>query len=162
MMKIVTIGDEVLRNRAATIAEVDESIRQLAENMIVTMHEGDGIGLAGPQIGVLKRIFVCHVKGDEPRVFINPEIVETSLEQVPYEEGCLSIPGVYADVIRPEAIKVQAQNEQGKLFRLDVSGLLSRVIQHEMDHLKGVLFIDHLEERKRRRLMKLYEKRWRG
>jgi peptide deformylase len=162
MMKIVTVGDEVLRNRAASIAEVDDSIRHLAETMIETMHEGDGIGLAGPQVGVLKRIFVCHVKGDEPRVFINPEIVETSLEQVPYEEGCLSIPGVYADVIRPEAIKVQAQNERGKLFRLDASGLLSRVIQHEMDHLKGVLFIDHLEERKRRRLMKLYEKRWRG
>jgi peptide deformylase len=162
MMKIITVGDDVLRGKAATIAEVDESVKHLAEDMIVTMHEGDGIGLAAPQIGILKRMFVCHVRGDQPRVFINPEIIGTSLEEVEYEEGCLSIPGVYADVLRPELIQVQALNEKGKMFKLDADGLLSRVIQHEMDHLKGVLFIDHLEERKRRRLMKLYEKRWRG
>lgn len=162
MMKIITIGDEVLRGKAATVADFDEGLVRLSEEMITTMHEGDGIGLAAPQVGILKRIFVCHVRGDKPRVFINPEIIGTSPEEAEYEEGCLSIPGVYADVVRPEAIQVQAMNEKGKLFKLDADGLLARVIQHEMDHLKGVLFIDHLEERKRRRLMKLYEKRWRG
>lgn len=161
-MKIVTIGDEVLRQSAATVPEVDEETRRFALSMIDTMHEGDGIGLAAPQVGVLKRIFVCHVRGDQPRVFINPEIIGTSPELVDYEEGCLSIPGVYADVSRPEQISVQAVNEDGKRFSLEASGLLSRVIQHEMDHLKGVLFIDHLEEHKRRRLMKLYKRRWRG
>ncbi|ADK80781.1 peptide deformylase [Sediminispirochaeta smaragdinae] len=161
-MKILTLGNELLRERTATVAEVDESIRRLADDMIVTMHEDDGVGLAAPQIGVLKRLFVCHVRGDVPRVFINPEIIGTSQEQVRYEEGCLSIPGIYADVLRPESIQVQAIDENGKAFKLAAEGLLARVIQHEMDHLKGVLFIDHLEERKRRRLLKLYEKRWRG
>ena len=162
MMKIVTVGDDVLRQKAAAVPEVDEETRRFALSMIETMQQGDGIGLAAPQVGVTKRLFVCHVRGDEPRVFINPEIIGTSLELVEYEEGCLSIPGGYANVTRPDTISVQAQNEEGKRFTLEASGLLSRVIQHEMDHLKGVLFIDHLEEHKRRRLMKLYKKRWRG
>lgn len=158
-MKIVRIGEEVLRQQAASIPEVDESIQHLAESMIDTMHQGDGVGLAAPQVGVSKRMFVCHVRGDEPRVFINPEIIGTSTEMVAYEEGCLSIPGVWADVSRPEKIEVQAMNLKGKMFKLEADGMLARVIQHENDHLRGVLFIDHLEERKRRRLLKSYEKR---
>ena len=127
--------------------------------MIDAMHESDGIGLAGPQVGVEKRLFVCHVPDDEPRVFINPDIIGTSQELSPYEEGCLSIPGVYSEIIRPNSITVQAWNLEGKPFRMEVSGILARVIQHEMDHLKGVLFIDHLTEKKRQRIVSQYERR---
>ncbi len=158
MLKIVTLGDERLRKRAAVITDIDKIIYDLAEGMIEAMHVGNGIGLAGPQVGELKRLFVCHVQRDEARVFINPEIIETSQELVTYEEGCLSIPGIYADVVRPARVTVQAWNQNGKPFRLDAEGMLARVIQHELDHLNGVLFLDHVSEKKRERLMKVYYK----
>lgn len=159
MLKIVTLGDPRLLQRAAVVAEVDRLVFDLSQGMIDAMREGNGIGLAGPQVGELKRIFVCQVAGDIARVFINPEIIQTSQELVTMEEGCLSIPGIYADVVRPEAITVQAWNEKGRPFRIDAEGTLSRVIQHEIDHLNGVLFLEHLSERKRERLTKLYWKR---
>ncbi|MFQ3547068.1 MAG: peptide deformylase, partial [Termitinemataceae bacterium] len=121
-----------------------------------------GIGLAGPQVGLLQRIFIVHIEGETPRVFINPTIIGTSPEQSQYEEGCLSIPGMYADVNRPEKITIQAWNERGRPFTLDAEGLLARVIQHEYDHLEGVLFIDRLSELKRKRLIALYEKKMRA
>jgi peptide deformylase len=159
MLEIRTLGDDVLRKQSARIADIDDTIATLAKDMLATMYEDDGVGLAGPQVGVAKKIFVCHVQEDQARVFINPQIIFTSQEQVAYEEGCLSIPGLYADVLRPAAISVQAWNERGRPFKLDAEGMLARVIQHEMDHLKGTLFIDHLEEKKRRRLLKGYEKK---
>lgn len=159
MLDIVTLGDDVLREQVDEIKDVNGEIADLAQNMISAMYNGDGIGLAAPQVGLLHSLFVCHVNGDEPRVFINPQIIGTSQEMLPYEEGCLSIPGVYGDVIRPAAITVQAINEKGKPFRIDAEGMLARVIQHEMDHLKGVLFIDHLEETQRERLVKAYNKK---
>jgi peptide deformylase len=127
--------------------------------MIDVLHEGKGVGLAGPQVGLMKRIFVVHVDRDIPRIFINPTITMTSQEQVKYEEGCLSIPGIYADVIRPENIQVQAWNERGRPFTLDASGILARVILHEYDHLEGMLFIDRLSEPKRKKVVAKWEKR---
>ena len=159
MLNIVTLGDEVLRKQAALIPEVDRLIEDLAAAMIDAMHTGKGIGLAGPQIGELKRLFVTHVEEDDPRVFINPQIIQTSHDQATYEEGCLSIPGIYADVERPYEITVQAWNERGRPFTIDAEGLLARVIQHELDHLNGVLFLDYLDDRKRNRLLGQYNRK---
>ena len=159
MLDIVTLGDDVLREQVDEIQDVNGEIAELAQSMLSTMYTGDGVGLAAPQVGLLKSLFVCHVNGDQPRVFINPQIIGTSQEMLPYEEGCLSIPGVYGDVIRPASITVQAINERGRPFKVDAEGMLARVIQHEMDHLKGVLFIDHLDEKQRERLLKTYQKK---
>jgi peptide deformylase len=158
-MDILTLGNELLRQKAEPIRPIDAQYKKIAEEMIEALHEGKGVGLAGPQVGLLKRIFVIHVEGDEPRVFINPSIVETSQDQVKYEEGCLSIPGFYADVIRSARIRVQAWNEKGRPFTLDAEGLLARVILHEHDHLEGVLFIDRLSEPKRNRILTKFERR---
>ena len=121
MMDIVTLGNEkeaVLKGSASLISDINEQIEQIALAMIESMIESDGIGLAGPQVDYPKRIFVTRAPGDEPRVFINPEIIQTSMEIVPYEEGCLSVPGVFAEVMRPAAVTVQAWNEKGKPFGL--------------------------------------------
>ncbi|QQO08938.1 peptide deformylase [Breznakiella homolactica] len=158
-MEILTLGNELLRLKAEPVAVIDDEIRKLSEEMIEIMHADKGVGLAGPQVGVLKRIFVIHVDGDIPRVFINPSIIGTSQDQVKYEEGCLSIPGVWADVIRPAAVKIQAWNERGRPFTMEAEGITARVIQHEYDHLDGVLFIDRLSEMKRTRVVAKYEKR---
>jgi peptide deformylase len=162
MLKILTLGDERLTKRASVVGTVDKMVVDLAHAMIEAMQVGNGIGLAGPQVGELKRIFVCHVQRDETRIFINPEIIATSQELVTYEEGCLSIPGIYADVVRPERVTVQALNENGKPFRLEADGVLARVVQHEIDHLNGVLFLDHISEKKRQRLLKSYLKSTEG
>jgi peptide deformylase len=161
-MEIITLGNEVLRQKALPIQDIDAQVKALAQEMIETMHRGRGIGLAGPQVGLLQRIFVVQIDGDSPRVFINPSIIGTSPEISQYEEGCLSIPGLYADVTRPEKVTVQAWNERGRPFTLDAEGLLARVIQHEYDHLEGVLFIDRLSEPKRNRLLTLYDKKMRA
>lgn len=161
-MNIVTLGDERLRLKAEAVKPIGGEYQKIAEAMVETLHAGKGIGLAGPQVGLLKRIFAVHVEGDIPRVFINPSIIETSQEQASYEEGCLSIPGVWAEVVRPKGIKVQAWNEKGRPFTLEAGGILARVILHEYDHLEGVLFIDRLSEPKRNRLLNKYEKRKRA
>ncbi len=159
MLDIVTLGDEGLREKAAVIADINEEVADLAAKMIEILDKGIGIGLAGPQVGASKRIFVTKAPGDIARVFINPEIIFTSQEMGKYEEGCLSIPGVYAEVIRPLEISVQAWNLKGKPFRVDDNGLLARIIQHENDHLNGVLFPDRLKEKQRERVLKLYRKK---
>lgn len=159
MLTIVTLGNDLLRKHAAMIPDIDKKITDLAAAMIESMHAGNGIGLAGPQVGEAKRLFVTHIEGDEPRVFINPQIIQTAQDQAAYEEGCLSIPGMFADVERPAAVTVQAWNERGRPFTLDAEGLLARVVLHEFDHLNGVLFIDHLDDKKRARLVSTYEKR---
>lgn len=158
MLNIYTLPDELLRAKSEPVEDIDGETKQLALDMIDTMHEGNGIGLAGIQVGVARRLFVVHVAKDTPRVFINPEILETSVEEVEYEEGCLSIPGIYADVRRSAAVKIQAWNERGKPFKLDADGLLARVILHEFDHLNGVLFLDYLSDRKRDKLLKQYDR----
>lgn len=156
-LQLVLHPDELLREKSTRVADIDGEIVRLADAMIEAMHRARGIGLAGVQVGRLHRIFVTHVEGDKPRVFINPSILETSVEQVDYDEGCLSIPAIYADVRRPEAIRVQAWNERGRPFTMDADGMLARVIQHENDHLNGVLFIDYLTEQVRNDVMAAYD-----
>jgi peptide deformylase len=153
------LGDDLLRQKAELIKPIGGEYKKIASDMIDLLHAGKGVGLAGPQIGLMKRIFVVHVEGEEPRVFINPSIIETSQELSKYEEGCLSIPGVWADVERPASVRVQAWNAKGRPFTLDAEGILARVIQHEYDHLEGVLFIDRIGEVKRKKLLARYEKR---
>jgi peptide deformylase len=157
-MKIITIGNELLRCKAEPIANISGEIAHIAGEMIKALIDGKGVGLAGPQVSFMKRIFVVHVEDDEPRVFINPSILETSQETAKYEEGCLSVPGIWADVMRPKSVKIQAWNEKGRPFTLEAGGILARVIQHEYDHLEGVLFIDRLPEQKRKRLLDKIEK----
>ena len=158
MIDIVTLGADVLRQKAQTVNVFDEELISLIDAMKEAMH-GEGIGLAAPQVGVGKRLFICQPEGHSLYVFINPEITLTSEELSGYEEGCLSIPGIWADVTRPQQIQIQAFNEKGKPFRVDADGILARVIQHELDHLNGVLFIDHVSDRKREKLVKEYEKK---
>ncbi|MFP4330574.1 MAG: peptide deformylase [Alkalispirochaetaceae bacterium] len=158
MLELVYVPDEVLTTKAAAVKEIDEQTRLLAGRMVEAVQYHDGIGLAAPQINVLSRIFVVYLRDDKPRVFINPEILGTSMEESVIEEGCLSIPGVYAEVKRPAAVSVQAFNERGRPFSLEADGMLARVILHEFDHLNGVLFTDHLSDAKRERLMKKYKK----
>lgn len=162
MLDIYTIGADVLRKNAEPIETFDEELAGLVAKMFDTMKLGKGVGLAAPQVGLAKRLFVMQIEGDTPRVFVNPEIVQTSLELESFEEGCLSIPGVYADLDRPSGIRVQAWNERGRRFVLEAEGFLARVIQHELDHLNGVLFTDRLSEKNRDRLLKQYEKRMRA
>ena len=157
-MQILTLGNESLRQRALPVKEIGPEYLKIAEEMLNALYAGEGIGLAGPQVGIQERIFVIHVQGDSPRVFINPSIIETSQETVKYEEGCLSIPGTYTEVVRPKAVKMQAWNEKGKPFTLEAEGIVARVILHEYDHLEGILFIDRISEQKRERLLAKIEK----
>jgi peptide deformylase len=157
-MKIITLGDDLLRQKAKKIEKTDKDTGNIAKQMLEILKRDKGVGLAGPQIGLMKRIFVVHIEGDEERIFINPSILETSHATSKYEEGCLSVPGVYANVIRSESIKIQAWNEKGRPFTLEAGGLLARVIQHEYDHLEGILFIDHVPEKIREKLVTKYEK----
>jgi len=157
-MRILTLGDELLRQKAQPVKEIGSEYFKVVEELVKTLYVGDGIGLAGPQIGILDRIFVVHVEGDILRVFINPSIIETSQETMKFEEGCLSIPGIYTDVVRPRSVKIQAWNEKGRPFTLEASGMLARVILHEYDHLEGILFIDRISEQKRKRILARIEK----
>ncbi len=162
MLDIYTIGAEVLRDTTVPVETFDAELLELVEKMFDTMILGKGVGLAAPQVGLNKKLFVMQIDGEPRRVFINPQIVETSLELSKFEEGCLSIPGVYADLERPEMVRIQAWNERGRRFTLEADGFLARVIQHEMDHLNGILFTDRLPERKRETLLAQYEKRMRA
>jgi peptide deformylase len=157
-MKVITLGNELLRRKAEAVKDINGETKKIAEEMLDTLRKQKGVGLAGPQIGLMKRIFVIHIEGDEPRVFINPSIVATSQETIKYEEGCLSIPGVWADVVRPRVVRIQAWNEKGRPFTMETEGILARVILHEYDHLEGVLFIDRLPPRKRDRVLAKLDK----
>jgi peptide deformylase len=156
MLNIITLGDEQLRKHSILVPDLNGTVHTLIEQMFESLREYKGIGLAAVQVGSLYRLFITEVGGDKPRVFVNPEILETSLEQASYEEGCLSIPGVEADVLRPQRVRVQAWNEKGRPFTLDAEDLLARVVQHEFDHLNGVLFIDRIDPKKRERLVRQY------
>ncbi|CCI38903.1 MULTISPECIES: peptide deformylase [Microcystis] len=143
------LGDRVLRQPAKRIAKVDDSIRQLAREMLQTMYSSNGIGLAAPQVAVNKQLIVIDCEPDKPEnpplILINPQIIGYSPELCKAEEGCLSIPDVFLDVIRPQALEVSYKDEQGKPRKLQANGLLARVIQHEMDHLNGVMFVDRVD-----------------
>jgi peptide deformylase len=148
-LQIHYLGDRVLRQPAKRIAKVDGSVRQLVREMLQTMYSANGIGLAAPQVAVNKQLLVIDCEPDQatipPLVLINPKITRYSRELCRGEEGCLSIPGVYLDVVRPQAIEVSFKDEMGRLQTLKTSGLLARAIQHEMDHLNGVLFVDRVD-----------------
>lgn len=142
ILDIVKLGEDSLRQKSVPVEEVNDEIRQLAEDMFETMIEAEGVGLAAPQVGRNIRMFVLIADDDVRRVFINPQIIKTSSEVGDYDEGCLSIPQVYETITRPLAVTVQAVNEKGRPFTLDADGLLARIIQHEYDHLDGILYID--------------------
>ena len=142
VLDIVKLGEESLRQKSEPVPEVNDEIRQLAQDMFETMIEKEGVGLAAPQIGRNIRMFVLIADDEVRRVFINPQIIKTSSEMSDYDEGCLSIPQVYETITRPAAVTVQALNENGRPFTLDADGFLARIIQHEYDHLDGILYID--------------------
>ncbi|NER81792.1 MAG: peptide deformylase [Leptolyngbya sp. SIO1D8] len=147
-LEIHTLGDRVLRQPAKRVAKVDNDIRQLVRDMLQTMYSSDGIGLAAPQVAVNKQLIVVDVEPDNaakpPVVLINPKIIRTSKEICTGQEGCLSIPGVYLDVVRPAAIEVSFKDEHGRPQKLKAADLLARCILHEMDHLDGVMFVDRV------------------
>ena len=162
---ILIIPDAQLRQTAATVAVVDDSVRALVEDMFETMYKAPGIGLAAPQIGVLRRVVVLDVakRRDEeasadPIVMINPVITWASAEKSVYEEGCLSIPDYYEEVERPAVVHVSFLDRDGTPGSLEADGILATCIQHEIDHLNGVLFIDHISRLKRVRVMRKFEK----
>jgi len=160
MLDIYTLGEEVLREKTEPIKTFDNGLAILVDAMFETLEEADGLGLAAPQIGVSKRIFVVDTRRQGERLaFINPDILETSHEQGPYEEGCLSIPGMYYNIVRPLEVTIQAQDVTGKSFVTKASGILARTIQHEFDHLNGVLFIDRMEKEAREKLVAAYGKK---
>ncbi|MDW7667503.1 MAG: peptide deformylase [Bacillota bacterium] len=137
-------GDEILRKKSRVIKNINDRIRVLSEDMVETMIENNGIGLAAPQVGVLKRLIVVDIEED-PMVMVNPEILEKSGEQI-INEGCLSVPNKNGDVKRPEQLKVKYTDLNGNSHTIKTEGLLSVVISHEVDHLNGVLFIDKVIE----------------
>lgn len=148
-LSIVKYGSQVLRKRAEPVTSVTPELQRLADEMIEAMYEAGGVGLAAPQVGRSVRLFVMDVAREgeprQPYVFFNPEIVAASPEKETAEEGCLSIPDVWAEVTRPEAITVRALDRDGKPFEVkDAHGLFARCVQHEMDHLEGVLFVDKI------------------
>jgi peptide deformylase len=140
LRKIRTKEDEVLRKKSKLVTQFDDRTKTLIKDMIDTMYEANGVGLAAPQIGILKRVVVIDI-GEGPIVLINPKIIDSkgSIEEL---EGCLSIPGQQGSVIRPQFVKVKAQNENGEEFEIKGEGLLARAFCHEIDHLDGILYID--------------------
>jgi peptide deformylase len=160
---IVEVPDPRLREISSPVDGVDDELRTLVEDMFETMYDAPGIGLAAIQVGVPKRILVIDLQepleeGGEPvkkpLVFINPEILEHSDQDVPYTEGCLSVPDQFAEVDRPDRIKARWLDESGKKHEEVIEGLLATCLQHEMDHLEGILFIDHLSRLKREMILK--------
>ena len=142
------LGDRVLRQPAKRVTKIDDELRLLARQMLQTMYSEDGIGLAAPQVGVNKQVIVVDCEPDKPEapalVLINPVITKTGGQACVIQEGCLSIPQVFLDVTRPETIEVSFKDEQGRPQKLTADGLLARVIQHEIDHLNGVMFVDRV------------------
>lgn len=153
LKSIIIHPDPRLKKVCVPIGEVDTSVRKLAEDMLETMYDAPGIGLAAPQVGVMKRLFVadCHREEQptDPTVFINPKITWTSEELNTYEEGCLSIPDLYADVTRPAEVRISYTDLEGKLQERECDALWATCVQHELDHLNGKLFIDYLSTVKR-------------
>ena len=152
---ILTVPNSRLKQVSTPVETVDDALRALMDDMLETMYDAPGIGLAAIQVGVPKRVIVMDLaRADEdkaPRYFVNPEIVWRSEETLPYEEGCLSVPDIYDEVERPARVKLRYLNYHGEQIEEDAEGVFAVCIQHEMDHLEGVLFIDHLSRLKRER-----------
>ena len=147
-LEIFKLGSNTLRTNANRITKVDTETRKLAQEMLQSMYSAKGIGLAAPQVGISKELLVIDINFEdsaaEPLILINPEITAFGSTLNSYEEGCLSIPGVYLNVIRPSTIKLKFRDEMGRPRKMNADGLLARCIQHEVDHLRGVLFVDRV------------------
>lgn len=158
LLPILVAPDPRLKQKAIRVAAVDDEVRRLMEDMLETMYEAPGIGLAAPQVGVGKRVIVVDIGKDEedrqPIRMANPEIVWVSDDDNSYEEGCLSVPEHYASVVRPRAIRVRYLDHQNEIREIAADGLLATVLQHEMDHLDGILFIDHISALKRNMILR--------
>jgi peptide deformylase len=162
---IITLPDKRLHKRAAAVASVDAEVGALMDDLLETMYAAPGIGLAATQIGVMKRVMVLDIakRQDEtaspdPMVFANPEILWASEETSAHDEGCLSIPEFFEEVVRPTRIRVAYLDRSGKRQEIEADGILARCLQHEIDHLNGVLFIDHISRLKRERILKKFSK----
>lgn len=149
---IRVVGDPVLRQRASEVTSIDGRLAKLAEDMIVTMYEAPGMGLAAPQVGVEKRLFVCDV-GDGPRTVVNPRIVETDGEWA-YEEGCLSVPGLSWEIIRPKRVHLLGYDLDGNELSIEADEIEARCYQHELDHLDGVLLLERLDPDTRKQALR--------
>ena len=157
-LEVKTFGDPVLKTRASRVKEFDESLARLAEEMVATMHEREGVGLAANQVGRLKRILVAATEEDE-YVLVNPVIEASSEEKETLAEGCLSIPGIQVEVERPLAVTVSGQDASGEDLRIEAEGLLARIIQHEVDHLDGVLILDRTDRESRKAALREWRER---
>ncbi|MEQ9347101.1 MAG: peptide deformylase [Thalassospira sp.] len=162
LREILIVPDPRLKKECEPVTDVNDEIRQLLDDMLETMYAAPGIGLAAPQIGVMKRVVVMDVSDDDekskPLKLINPEIIWESEEMAVYQEGCLSIPDQYADVERPAEVGMRYLDENGKEHEIEADGLLATCIQHEIDHLDGVLFTDYLSALKRNMILKKVQK----
>jgi peptide deformylase len=162
LREILTVPHPVLKQVSQPVDKVDDELRALMDDMLETMYAAPGIGLAAVQVGVPKRVIVMDLAREgedkQPRYFVNPEILWASDETAPYEEGCLSVPEIYDEVERPAKVKLRYLNYQGEAVEEDADGLFAVCIQHEMDHLEGVLFIDHLSRLKREQAIKKVKK----
>ena len=159
ILNVLEFPDPRLRTRAALVDAVDDDVRQLIDDMFATMYAAPGIGLAATQVDVHRRLLVADVSSDKsaPHALVNPEIVEQD-GRIVTEEGCLSVPGIYAEVPRAERIRVAFLDRDGESQEADMDGLLAVCVQHEMDHLEGRLFVDYLSEAKRQRIRKRLQK----
>ena len=155
---ILIAPDPRLKIKSKPVIEVDENICQLMDDMLETMHSAQGIGLAAPQINVHKRIIVVDVVGEDDvsqqLCMANPEIIEVSDEDLSNDEGCLSLPEHYSEVIRPSSVRIRYLDRKNKICELDATGILSVCIQHEIDHLDGILFVDHISSLKRNMILR--------
>ena len=154
LLPILKFPDKRLKTIATPVEQVNDEIKQLVDNMFETMYEHSGVGLAATQVDKHIRLFVADVSEDntQPLCFINPQIVQKDGENT-HEEGCLSVVGFNANIKRAKTVRIRAQNQQGEEFEMDADGLLATCIQHEIDHLNGILFIDYLSKLKQRRLL---------
>ena len=159
LLNILHFPDPLLRTKAENVEQVDDTVRKLVDDMFDTMYEAPGIGLAATQVNVHKRVIVVDVSEErnQPLALINPEILSAEGEEES-EEGCLSVPGVFDRVQRAERIRIKALDREGEPFEAEYDGLLAVCIQHEIDHLDGVVFVDHLSPLKRQRIRKKLEK----
>jgi peptide deformylase len=158
-MEIVQLGSDILREKSAAVTVFDDALASMTEEMFEIMLASNGIGLAAPQIGVLQRFFIVCLADGIRRVFVNPNILSTSAETAPGEEGCLSIKGVFHDVVRPTKIRVAAQDIRGRHFTMDAEAALARAVLHENDHLNGILYIDRLTASEKARIEVQYAKK---
>ena len=160
--KILTEPDKTLRQKSTEVEKVDVEVKRLMDDMLETMYAAPGIGLAAIQVGIPKRIIVMDISKDpkkkDPMFFVNPSILWTSSNDKTYEEGCLSVPGQFAEIERPEKCKIKFLDYEGNPKELNVEGLLSTCIQHEIDHLEGILFIDYLSKLKQNMIVKKLSK----